>query len=77
MKWSTLRKLVWNPGERWDYDVFFVPTAVFVGVWLFRTEHLEHHVILGIAAAASILAVREVLYHYLVRRKRGSGKDAA
>ena len=77
MKWSSLRKLVWNPEERWDYDAFFVPATVFIGVWVGSNRNQEHHVLLGIAAGASILAVREVLYHYLVRRKRRSGKDAA
>ena len=73
MKWSSLVTLVRNPKERWDYDFIFVGAAVFFGVLLMRTRH----VILGIAFAVAVLGLREVLYHYLVRRKRSSDKDAA
>jgi len=75
MNWSSLRKLVWlRPEERWAPDLLFVGAAVFVTLWLIQ---VEHHLILGIAAGMCILAVREISYHYLVRRKRGTHKDAA
>ena len=75
MKWSALRNLVWTPPDkRWDGDLFFVPATVFVFVWLYR---VENHLIVGIVAGICTLALREVLYHYLVRRKRSSGTHAA
>ena len=73
MTWSSLVKLVWNPKDRWDYDFIFVGMAVFFGVLLVRSQHL----VLGIAFLVAVLALREVLYHYLVRRKRSSKNDAA
>ena len=75
MKWTSLRNLVWTPPEkRWNADLFFIPATVYVTIRLIRGEN---RLVLGIVVGVSLLVLREVLYHYLVRRKRPSDRDAA
>ena len=69
MSWSDARKLFWNPEERWVGDLFVVPAGVVVMAWVGDSYN---SVLLGFAAAVPVLVLREVLYHYLVRRKRPS-----
>ena len=70
MKWSSLRRLVWNPDEKWAFDPLFIVVAIFVGSMV---GHARDSTLLGFLAMFPIVAVREVLYHYLVRRKRPAG----
>ena len=63
-----LRRLIMEaPENRWNADILFVPLAVFLGVWIGAAPGRR---LLGIGVAAVVLALREVLYHVLVRRRR-------
>ena len=74
MFWQAVRNLVRRSREhRWSADFFFIPVNVYVALWV----GTDHHFVRGLVACVALWGVREVCYHFLVRRKRAAHLDAA
>ena len=68
MNWRGLRRLIWlAPEDRWNGDLLFGPLAVALGVWIADTAA---NWILGLAAVLVVGVLRQVVFHFLVRRRR-------
>ena len=68
MDWRRLSRFVWvAPEDRWDGDLLFGPLAVFLGGWIGLVEERR---VLGLDAFLVVWMVRELAFHFLVRKRR-------
>lgn len=70
MKWrERLRRfLIANPKDRWGADPLFIALSVVLAVWVARDRD---SILSGFVVAAFVMTTRELLFHLLVRRRRG------